>query len=244
MPEFLLHPSALSSPVVTHIKDGCLASPLVGSSPLAGTFESSRGFALAFRRDGLGDVLDRLPCVRAFVEQALDNSAYRALTPPFARLLRGGPNAFFLNLLLLKTGAGVGAHVDTTLSDASGLPGATPALVSVLYLEVPPDLRGGELVLWRGPRHVGTVRPEAGTFLHFRGDLRHEVREVSGLAEGSLRVSLVCEQYVLPKKALRRLQRCRVLSRIDFGKYLEAQAKKPLPTDLVLDPPGEPTPDE
>ena len=80
------------------------------------------------------------------------------------------PNAWYLNVLLVGEGGNVGPHTDATLAGPAGVPGATPQVVSVLYLRVP-DCRGGELVLAREGRIKGVVQPSEGALLHFRGDL-------------------------------------------------------------------------
>jgi predicted 2-oxoglutarate/Fe(II)-dependent dioxygenase YbiX len=72
-------------------------------------------------------------------------------------------------------------------------------VVSVLYIAVPADLQGGELVLRSAKRQVGQIRPQANTLLLFQGDLTHSVNPVSSAAS---RLSLVCEQYSLDNEEL------------------------------------------
>ncbi len=83
-------------------------------------------------------------------------------------------------------------------------------MVSVLYVSVPEDLEGGELVL-RSRRHqVGQIRPQANLLLHFQGDLTHSVTAV---VKGGDRLSLVCEQYNLEDHQLEEIPDFRLESR-------------------------------
>jgi hypothetical protein len=132
-------------------------------------------------------------------------------------------NAFYLNLLIVGAGEGIGRHTDATLRGPAGSATAVPARVTVLYLDVPNGARGGELRLFRGPRLVGCVQPRMGMLVHFRGELEHEVSELSGDA-GKARVSLVCEQYTLEPEALRRLQPLHVQSHAGFGAFQQHHA--------------------
>jgi hypothetical protein len=194
-----------------------LSHPLVGPSTLAGAFRQSRGFALTFTRGDLPRVQTRFGFLAPYLEWVLTD---RALLPFGGALRAFWPNAFYLNLLLLDGGAGVGRHVDATLRAPSGEPDAVPQRVSVLYLRAPGE--GGALSLHRGDRPVARLQPVAGDGLHFRGDLGHEVEQVEGL-----RASLVCEQYRLPARALARLGPPTVQSKAGFAAFLQATRGQP-----------------
>jgi Rps23 Pro-64 3,4-dihydroxylase Tpa1-like proline 4-hydroxylase len=71
----------------------------------------------------------------------------------------------------------------------------------VLYVQVPADLKGGELLLRQGKRQVGRVVPQVNKLVRFQGDLSHEVSAVAPNVTGR-RMSLVCEQYQLEAKVL------------------------------------------
>src|SRR5262245_29294054 len=138
--DYLLQPGALSPQGLADLGCACLTSPSLGPSPLAGTFAGSRGFAVSFTRAGRPQLTQRFPFLAPFLELAIDGEPHRRLWPWPSRLgspWRRNPNAFYLNLLLLDGGLGVGAHVDTTLRELSGVDDAIPTVVSVLYLEVP-----------------------------------------------------------------------------------------------------------
>lgn len=213
------------------LREALLASRFVARSPLMGTFQGSRGFALIFTEAGRAKLEERFPFLRDYLALVLEPASWRGLLPWKERLLGPGrerrrPNAYYVNLLLLEPGRGVGRHIDATLQEPSGVPGATPEHVSVLYLNVPEGARGGALVLSRGARPAGEVLPRPGMLVHFRGDLTHEVRPFSGGPEGALRASLVCEQYAFEPAALARLPGFRIQSKAGFAAYLEAHRER------------------
>jgi 2-oxoglutarate-Fe(II)-dependent oxygenase superfamily protein len=234
MPEFLLQPHALEPLPLRLLREAALSSPYVGASPLAGSFDVSRGFALTFRVDGLPELRRRFSFLGPFLDLALDPDALRRLRPWPLSLFEPGrralPNAFYLNLLLVGPGAGVGPHLDGTLREDSGEAKATPLLVSVLYLQVPTEEHGssgGELHLYRNERPIGAIRPQPGTLLHFRGDLKHEVLPFESAEPGATRASLVCEQYRFAPAALARISALAVHSKGGFKAYLaERQGRR------------------
>lgn len=82
-------------------------------------------------------------------------------------------------------------------------------IVSVLYVDVPEDLQGGELVLRSNKRQVGKICPQTNTLLFFQGDLTHSINAVIGN-----RLSLVCEQYNLEESELEDIPEFRLESRV------------------------------
>ncbi len=168
------------------------SSPHLSGNQLGPRFARSRGFSVVFRRDSLDRSRAEYPTFAAYLD----------------RVLRPRANGFYLNPLVLESGASVGAHVDTSLSSHVGTR-VHPLVVSVLYLSVPRDMRGGRLLLRQGRHKVGEVVPEAGTLLEFRGDLTHSVTR---LRTGEPRLSLICEQYCLPPEQLARVPELAVIS--------------------------------
>lgn len=227
MPEFVVQPHAIEPVPLRRIRDAILASPYVGESPLAGSFDVSRGFGLTFRQEGLPELERRFPFLSPFLRLILGPAPTRSLRPwPLRRLPARPaalPNAFYLNLLLIGPEAGVGLHLDGTLRHESETPHAVPKLVSVLYLQSPEgeEVSGGELRLFRNWRPVGTIQPVPGTLLHFRGDLKHEVLPFRGARPDSIRASLVCEQYRFRAEALARIASLSVHSKNGFRAFLE-----------------------
>ncbi len=193
-------------------------SDLVGASPLKGTFGASRGFAITFTRDGVAELRQRFPVLWPFVEVGVLARPWRALYGPLGRFRE--TRAFYLNVLVVPSGAHVARHVDATLSTAVGAAAVTPLAVSVLYLDAP---SGGGLKLWRGERQVAEVTPAPGRFVCFRGDLGHEVAAVEGEGE---RVSVVCEQYAFPRRRAALMSAFHVTSRGRFGRILDRLAER------------------
>jgi hypothetical protein len=145
-------------------------------------FVGTRGFSIVFRRSAMARVVADFPWTEPYLEQAL----------------RADCNAFYLNPLQLTEGSHVAPHIDRSLR-AYVLDVLPPLQVSVLYVEVPKDLRGGGLVLRRGKKFLGRVLPQEGLLVKFHGDLEHAVDKVD---TPGLRLSLVCEQYRLDETEL------------------------------------------
>jgi hypothetical protein len=156
-------------------------------------FVGTRGFSVVFHA-----------AARARVEHEFPWCA-----PYLARALRADCNAFYLNPLQLQQGSHVAPHIDRSLR-AYVLDVDPPLQVSVLYVDVPAGLRGGELVLRRGRKFLGRVVPRAGLLVQFDGDLEHGVDRVD---TPGLRLSLVCEQYLLPEAQLAQVPAFRIESR-------------------------------
>jgi len=145
-------------------------------------FVGTRGFSIVFRRSAIKRVTDEFPWAAPYLKQAL----------------REDCNAFYLNPLQLTEGSHVSPHIDRSLH-AYVVDVLPPLQVSVLYIEVPKDLRGGGLVLRRGKKFLGRVQPQEGLLVKFHGDLEHSVDKVD---TPGLRLSLVCEQYRLDESEL------------------------------------------
>lgn len=158
------------------------ASPYLAVNNLNRDFVGTKGFSVVFRRTALLEVIRRFPWFRPYLDVALLPDC----------------NAFYLNPLLLKNGSRVDPHIDRSLRSYCKTIDP-PSAVSVLYVLVPDDLDGGELILRTARKQVGQIRPQAGKLVLFQGDLTHSVRAVTST---SSRLSLVCEQYCLEEKEL------------------------------------------
>lgn len=226
MAEYALRRGAIGDAALHRLERALFASPFVADSPLAGTFEGSRGFAIVFTEEGRRELEVRFPYLSPFLDAVLDEGLHNKLLSVVDRIKGRAPrraNAFYLNLLLLGPGNFVGRHVDATLRDASGVSDALPERVGVLYLRVP-AAKGGELLLFRHRAPVGRVRPRRGSAVVFRGDLAHEVLPFVGGEDDELRASLVLEQYALPDEGLQRMPALKVCSKAGFGAYLRKAA--------------------
>ncbi|MBZ4420106.1 2OG-Fe(II) oxygenase [Myxococcus sp. RHSTA-1-4] len=176
-------PEALPPTAVESIRKSILDSPLLSDTNLSGQFSGTYGFSITFRREATSDVEALFPAFAPFLQAALLPEC----------------NAFLLNPLLVQRGRGVGAHIDRSL-EYYGAGIGCPVAVSVLYVQVPERLSGGELRLYHRGNPVAALAPMPRSLVTFRGDLVHEVAAVetgaSGLSEA--RISLVVEQYRVP----------------------------------------------
>lgn len=170
-----------------------LSSPYFAASQLSESFAETKGFSIVFKRSGIGEVERHFPFFQSYLSVALMPTC----------------NAFYLNPLVLEGGTYVKPHVDCSLSE-DGKFTAIPTIVSVLYVQVPPDLQGGELVLQKRGHKVGQIQPQTNTLLYFRGNLTHSVNEVK---TSQTRISLVCEQYNLSETRLEQIPEFEIQSR-------------------------------
>lgn len=162
-------------------------------------FVGTKGFSVVFQRSGIAEVERRFPFFKPYLSVALQPTC----------------NAFYLNPLLLKTGSRVDPHIDRSLRSYCKTI-EPPAIVSVLYVQVPLTLIGGELVLHCHKRQVGCIQPQFNTLLYFQGDLTHSVNKVTSPV--SNRLSLVCEQYSLSETELQEIPEFTIESRIKSKK--------------------------
>ncbi len=153
------------------------ACPYFTVNTLNRDFVGTRGFSVVFRRDSIARVQREFPYFAPYLSVAL----------------RTDCNAFYLNPLELVAGSSVDPHIDRSLRSYSAHID-TPVMVSVLYVEVPASMRGGELVLSRGRKHLARIKAATNTLVTFDGDLTHAVARMEG---PGARLSLVCEQYRL-----------------------------------------------
>lgn len=162
-----------------------LASQYFAVNNLNRDFVATKGFSVVFQRSSIIEVERRFPCFKPYLSIALQPTC----------------NAFYLNPLLLQMGSRVDPHIDRSLRSYCKTI-APPNIVSVLYVQVPSVLEGGELILHCNKRQVGCIRPQFNTLLFFQGDLTHSVKEVKS---PGTRLSLVCEQYSLLETELREI---------------------------------------
>jgi hypothetical protein len=156
-------------------------------------FVKTKGFSVVFRRDGLPMVEQKFPFFKSYLDIAIQPDC----------------NAFYLNPLLLTEGSRVDPHIDRSLRSYCKTVDP-PFVVSVLYVRVPENMHGGELVLQSGKRQVGKIVPQANSLVYFQGDLTHAVNPVKTVGS---RLSVVCEQYRLIPSELEDIPRFTVESR-------------------------------
>jgi hypothetical protein len=206
LPYYHDYPQAFPPRYLQKLQRKILDCPYFAINNLNRDFVETKGFSVVFRRSHQAVVEHQFPYFKQYLDRALQPDC----------------NAFYLNPLLLKTGSRVDPHIDRSLRSYCKTI-APPTIVSVLYIEVPADLEGGELVLKRSlPGHkvatkgqVGKIQPQINTLLLFQGDLTHSITPMTGTGH---RLSLVCEQYSLEADELEEIPEFVVESRANTGK--------------------------
>lgn len=151
---------------------------LMEKSDLSDAFSSSYGFTIKFNMYSKYDFM-------------YSKYNLKRLYDVFERIREPGTNAYMCNPLILEKSKSIGYHHDNTLGIGN------PVCVTVLYLDLPSDMTGGEFCM-RDHSHFIMEPPEIGKKLTFRGDMYHMVRPYE-TNENTRRVSLVFEQYCLPE---------------------------------------------
>jgi predicted 2-oxoglutarate/Fe(II)-dependent dioxygenase YbiX len=193
VPYYHQRPDAFSLAYLNRLRGEILACPYFTTNNLNRDFVGTKGFSVAFQQAGLTQVERQFPFFKDYLEQALQPNC----------------NAFYLNPLLLNQGSRVDPHIDRSLRSYCKTI-APPAVVSVLYVQVPDNLTGGELVLRNRKQQVAQIQPQINTLLWFQGDLTHAVNPVRVVGT---RLSLVCEQYMLSDPELQQIPVFQIESR-------------------------------
>ncbi|WP_417040684.1 2OG-Fe(II) oxygenase [Cylindrospermopsis raciborskii] len=158
------------------------ASPYFTTNNLNRDFIQTKGFSVVFQRQGIKIVHEKFPFFKPYLDLALQPNC----------------NAFYLNPLLLQEGSQVDPHIDRSLRSYCKTI-ETPSLVTVLYVRVPENMEGGELVLKSNNRQIQKIKPQTNTLVCFQGNLTHSVNPMK--TSGN-RLSLVCEQYDLTDREI------------------------------------------
>jgi hypothetical protein len=182
----------LSLEYLNELKSAIVSSPYLAASQLSERFTNTKGFSVVFKSSGIPELVKQFPFFEPYLQVALKSAC----------------NAFYLNPLILESGSRVEPHVDCSLSEY-GKVWTIPNLVSVLYVYVPEDLQGGELVLENNDQKIAQIQPQSNTLLYFIGSLLHSVNPVQC---SETRISLICEQYTLDSDRLQSIPEFEVLS--------------------------------
>lgn len=193
MSYYSLSANAFPAAYLNDLRGEILSCAYFGVNNLNRDFVNTKGFSVVFQRSRLATVEKQFPFFKPYLEQALQPTC----------------NAFYLNPLLLKQGSRVDPHIDRSLRSYHKTI-EPPLVVSVLYIQVPPDLQGGELVLRSARQKVGQIQPQVNTLVYFQGDLTHSINAVQTTGT---RLSLVCEQYSLDQTELREIPAFTIESR-------------------------------
>ena len=179
---------------LTKLQAKILACPYLAVNNLNRDFVATKGFSVVFQKSHISEVERCFPFFKNYLSVALQDDC----------------NAFYLNPLVLNQGSRVDPHIDRSLRSYCKTI-EPPATVSVLYVQVPSGIEGGELVLRHGKKQVGYIKPQYNTLVLFQGDLTHSVNEVKSAV--SNRLSLVCEQYNLIERELEQIPEFTIESR-------------------------------
>lgn len=190
---YRLETKVFSQDYLKDLQGQILSCPYFAVNNLNRDFVGTKGFSVVFRRSHLKTVTQKFPYFQEYLDRALQPEC----------------NAFYLNPLLLKMGSRVDPHIDRSLRSYCKTI-EPPNVVSVLYVQVPEDIEGGELVLKSQKRQVGKIRPQGNMLLFFQGDLTHSV---NGVTSSGFRLSLVCEQYSLDAQELEDIPEFKLESR-------------------------------
>ena len=182
---YSLRSQAFSLDYLEYLEKQILSSPYLSASQLSDSFTGTQGFSIVFKRSGMKQVKQKFPFLLQYLETALNASC----------------NAFYLNPLIIKQGNCIEQHIDSSVSSYTKKT-TIPFIVSVFYVAVPSDLRGGELILQQNKQQIEQIKPKTNTLLYFRGNLKHSVSKVES---SQARISLVCEQYNLSTTLLNRI---------------------------------------
>ncbi|WP_414548819.1 2OG-Fe(II) oxygenase [Anabaena sp. CCY 0017] len=194
MKHYQQQPNAFPSEYLNNLWGEIQACRYFSTNNLNRDFFGTKGFSVVFRRSHIPTVEQKFPYFKSYLDLAL----------------QPGCNAFYLNPLQLKEGSRVDPHIDRSLRSYCKTI-EPPAVVSVLYVRLPENMEGGELVLKSHKRQLGQIKPQANTLVYFQGDLTHSVNAVK--TPGN-RLSLVCEQYSLSEAELAEIPEFTVESRI------------------------------
>lgn len=178
---------------LSDLKGQIFACPYFAVNNLNRDFVNTKGFSVVFRRSHLATVVQKFPYFQSYLTHALHPDC----------------NAFYLNPLLLKSGSRVDPHIDRSLRSYCKTIDP-PDIVSVLYVAVPSDLVGGELILRNHKQKVGEIKPQTNLLVTFQGDLTHSINPVTTISD---RLSLVCEQYNLEPRQLQDIPEFQLESR-------------------------------
>ncbi|NES95850.1 MAG: 2OG-Fe(II) oxygenase [Desertifilum sp. SIO1I2] len=192
------HPNTFPTAYLNDLRGEILACSYLATNNLNRDFVGTKGFSVVFQRLELPQVIQRFPFFKPYLDRALLPSC----------------NAFYLNPLLLQAGSRVDPHIDRSLRSYCKTV-EPPLMVSVLYVQVPDNLQGGELVLRRQKQQVGQIKPQVNTLVYFQGDLTHSVNAVK---TPGTRLSLVCEQYSLSDEELQEIPPFTIESRASTAK--------------------------
>ena len=134
-------------------------------------------------------------------------SQYPGLSP-LNNMLCSECNILHLIFVKMKTGEEITAHQDETLNDLGPLVNGPldifPLHSTLLYVSIPDDMEGGQFFWNDDDGNTTYLTPETNMFVRFPGKVWHGVTSITKC--NSNRRFIVCEQYKLSKRNLRKVQ--------------------------------------
>lgn len=196
--------NALSQADLVRLREALLASPYLQRNVLNARFATTLGYSVIFQPSTHDTLLERFPELTPFVQKIYQPNQH---------------NLFYLNVLAIGLEGQVERHIDHSIRGyGAHLP--FPKRVSILYVDVP-VMQGGELLLYHVDHTVmATLVPTTNRLIHLQGDLKHAIAPVTSLPLGSLRLSLVCEQYHLSRAELQHVPGFILKAALPFQDFL------------------------
>jgi len=170
-------PNAFSPIWCAAVTTRLLSSEAIHRNRLSDAFRGSSGLQVVFTRKAKLCLQSDFPDLYEF----------------FARVANPESNAFFMNVLITSGKFEVRRHIDCSLNPYL-LKNTTPSRVSVLYVQAPKTMDGGELEVVCDSSDVQRIAPSTGLLVQFEGNLVHGVCKGQSALE---RISLVMEEYEL-----------------------------------------------
>jgi hypothetical protein len=140
--------------------------------------------------------------------------------PLLDKCIHSDCNIFVMFVLCMYEHAEIPIHIDSTLSlsppggipviDYASVPSfinipTTPHRIMMYYLDIPEDMRGGELHIIQDDADETVVAPKTNTLAEIPGDLYHGVSKIVS-NNNSCRVAIVFEEYNISALLLRRFK--------------------------------------
>jgi len=147
------------------------------------------GFTIVFKNNHINCVKKEFPYLSEYLN----------------KIILPQTNCYYLNYLVITNGKKIKKHIDDTLlSYFESKRTENAKYVSVLYLIISEQMKGGELVLEHHKdknikKIKNVVEPKENLMVLFDGNLYHSVNK---FGSDKVRASLVCEQYELEPSEL------------------------------------------
>ena len=189
----------LSSSKCKNLSEYLLNHKLMGKQVLNSDFKGTRGILATFN-DSVAS------------EESFKKSGLEEIYSIFKNIKEPNTNAYIFNVLVIPPSRQdikpikINKHFDCTMNEQDWLGrDYLPLCVTVLYLNLPKTFTKGKLQTYKfggsKKRLYKAITPAIGKRVQFRGDMYHGVEAIYS-DEDIPRISLVFEQYIMPKNKL------------------------------------------